>query len=170
MLSILAGCSDTATEPATAVTSFESSSFFYPTQGLDVDAVAVGQLIYVPVYSRIYRSSWGARELAVSLSIRNTDLEHPINVRSVQYYNTEGTLLEDYLSTSYQLAPMATAEFVIDQADTRGGSGANFLVEWVATQTVNEPVVEAVMVGIAGTQGLSFIRNGHVIKQLGGPN
>ncbi len=167
--SLMAGCSDTNWEPTPVVTVPKSSTFFFPVETIDDDAISVGQLIYVPVYSRVHLSGLGVRELAVLLSIRNTDLEHPIIVRLVQYYDTDGTMLEDYLSESYQLAPLATADFVIDQADTRGGTGANFLVEWVAEQSsVNVPIVEAVMAGISGSQGLSFIRNGQVIDQIHG--
>ena len=50
-----------------------------------------GQMIYVPAYSHIYS---GNREvpflLAVTLSIRNIDINHPITIQSVDYYGNRG--------------------------------------------------------------------------------
>ena len=45
-----------------------------------------------------------------------------------------------------------------------GGSGANFIVEWVAKSKVNNPVIEAVMAGIEGQTGISFARLGVAIE------
>lgn len=47
--------------------------------------------------------------------------------------------------------------------DSRGGAGANFLVDWGAEQPISEPVVEAVMIGTASQQGISFISPGRVV-------
>jgi hypothetical protein len=44
-----------------------------------------------------------------------------------------------------------------------GDSGANFIVEWVSDTKGNQPVIEAVMVGIDGKRGISFVRPGFVI-------
>ena len=166
MLLLIAACSDYSPRQTPPVTGFQASNYFYPAPALDDAAIAVGQIIYVPVYSHVYLSGVGKRELATTLSIRNTDPDNPIIVQSVTYYGTDGKLLQHYLNDSHTLAPLATAEFIIDQKDTRGGSGANFIVKWVAEQAVNDPIIEAVMAGISGTQGLSFIRNGHVIEDI----
>jgi len=48
----------------------------------------------------------------------------------------------------------------------KGGSGANFIVEWVSDTKVNQPVIEAVMVGIDGQSGISFVRPGFVIQKI----
>ena len=58
------------------------------------------------------------------------------------------------------------AHYVVDERDTRGGSGASFVVEWRADQPVTAPVVEAVMIS-SGTQGVSFVGASRVIGQLG---
>ncbi len=129
---------------------------------------AMGQTIYVPVYSHIqYFDGRRVFNLAVTLSVRNTDLAKPITITSVRYYDSEGKLVRQYLSNHLPLAPMASAEFFVAQQDTTGGIGANFIVEWIAAELVTEPVVEAVMIGMAGTpQGISFISPGRVIKHL----
>ena len=55
---------------------------------------------------------------------------------------------------------MASAEFFVKESDTRGGVSASFLVEWVAEQSVSDPLVETVMIGTASTQGVSFAYRG----------
>jgi hypothetical protein len=42
--------------------------------------------------------------------------------------------------------------------------GANFIVEWVASTEVSEPIVEAIMIGTDFQQGISFTSPGKVIK------
>ncbi len=47
--------------------------------------IAMGQTIYVPVYSHIYHNNrQEIFNLAATLSIRNTDLEQPIIITSVR--------------------------------------------------------------------------------------
>ena len=88
---------------------------------------------YIHVYFR--DKSWYL--LAVTLSIRNTDFSYAIMIRSVQYYDTAGQLVQVYLSEPLPLAPLASTDFVVAQRDKVGGSGANFIMEWQAKQPVN---------------------------------
>jgi hypothetical protein len=121
------------------------------------DPVAVSGSVYVPVYSHIYYGDDRRFvNLTITLSVRNTDEENPIAVRSVRYYDTAGTLVRTYVSQPERLGPMGTREFVVQEEDSSGGSGANFVVDWSAAQPVSEPVVEAVMIGTTGSQGISF--------------
>jgi hypothetical protein len=124
-----------------------------------------GQTIYVPIYSHIYiRDKSQALNLAATLSIRNTDARNPIQISSARYFNTDGKLIKEYATSPLLVAPMASAEIVIAENDTRGGSGASFVVEWSSGFHVMDPVVEAVMISAAGQQGISFISTGRVIK------
>lgn len=124
-----------------------------------------GQTVYVPVYSHIYYVDRDQkREFATTLSIRNTDLTNPIIVTSTSYYNTNGELVRKYLEQPVELNPLATTNFVVNLNDTTGGVGASFIVEWVATKEVFDPVIEAVMIHTPSNQGLSLISNGRVIK------
>lgn len=132
----------------------------------DLD-ISTGQIIFVPAYSEVhYASQNRTMELAVTLTIHNTDFEHPIIVTSVRYYDTNGQLVRDYLPQPQRLGPMASADFFVDVGDRTEGVGSNFIVEWVAEEPVSEPVVETLMVNTSGTQGLSFTSPGRVIKQL----
>lgn len=125
-----------------------------------------GQVIYVPVYSHIYI---GNRErpflLAVTLSIRNTDLNNPVVVKKATYYNSLGKLLDEYINTPVILEKMSATRFVVDESDKSGGSGASFLVEWESEKPVSPPIIETVMIGAQTQQGISFTSRGQVIKE-----
>lgn len=125
----------------------------------------IGQTIYVPIYSYIYHGDdQRIFHLAATLSIRNTDLTKPIVITSVRYYDSNGKLLKQYLERPIQIAALASTDFVVDRDEQGGGSGAKFIVEWVAQTKVFEPVVEAVMIGTDFQQGISLISPGRVIK------
>ena len=124
-----------------------------------------GQTVYVPVYSHIYiweRSR--TMELTTTLNVRNTDLTHPIIVASVNYYDSQGKLVRKYLKQPVELPRLASTNFIVDQEDTSGGSGASFVVEWVTQKPVSVPVIEAVMINASGNQGISLLSSGRVIK------
>lgn len=131
--------------------------------------VRVGQTIYVPIYAHIYHKNRQDQiiNLAATLSIRNTDPEHAILITSVRYYDTNGQFIRQYTGSAVELPPLASTDVFIQTDDLSGGTGANFMVEWVATTPVYEPVIEAVMVSTASSQGISFISPGRVLRQLG---
>ena len=127
--------------------------------------IATGQTIYVPIYSEIYFFDKSRTlQLAATLSVRNTDLQHPIIINSVKYYDSDGNLVREHLENPLQLAPLASTDFIVNQNDRTGGSGANFIVEWIAETEVYEPIVEALMVSTSSQQGISFITQGRAIE------
>lgn len=127
--------------------------------------IGMGQTIYVPVYSHIYyENQEKALNLTATLSIRNTDFYQPMIITSVRYYDSNGKVVKQFLARPVQLGAMASTDFVIARTDTSGGSGANFIVEWIAETAIFEPVVEAVMIGTESNRGISFISPGKVIK------
>jgi len=125
-----------------------------------------GQVVYVPAYSHIYHQDGRSYLLTVTLSVRNTSAEKEIIVKSVRYFDTNGKEIKSYLKAPIRLAAMATTESLIERDDTSGGSGANFLVEWVSDQAVTEPVIEAGMIDTSGQQGISFARKGQVVSEV----
>lgn len=134
-----------------------------PVDIADIEAIA-GRTVYVPVYSHIYyRNTRQIYNLSTTLSVRNTDLENPLIVTAVNYYDTQGNLVKKYLERALQLPPLGSMEFFVEQSNTTGGSGANFIVEWRSKTAISEPVIEAVMVGVSGTQGLAFTSPGRAI-------
>jgi hypothetical protein len=129
------------------------------------DRIVAGQTLYVPAYSHIATAN-DARpfNLAVTLSVRNTDQTHPIVVISVRYHDGDGRLVRDFLKKPIRLTSLAGTEFFVRENDTSGGASASFVVDWVAESSVSDPVVEAVMIGTASTQGISFTTPGRVVR------
>lgn len=140
------------------VVSSNFSSFSYADEAI---ISSKGQTIYVPAYSHIYI---GNKEqpslLTITVSIRNVDPKYSIKVKTVDYYETQGKLLKNFLGTPIILKPLESMRYVVPQKDKAGGSGANFIVEWKSDNFVNAPIVETVMIG---SQGISFISRGQSI-------
>jgi hypothetical protein len=124
-----------------------------------------GQTIYVPSYSHVYHTD---RErpyyLTATLCIRNADPALPINIVSVEYFDSDGNLLKSYVDKTVTIAPMASTYYSVKESDKAGGLGAKFLVKWVSDSMANEPIVECVMIGTSGQQGISFLSTGRVIR------
>jgi hypothetical protein len=134
---------------------------------VDQNKLIAGQTLYVPIYSHIYHynSKDNVMNLSAMLSIRNTDLTHRIILKSVRYYNTDGQLIRQEIDNPVELKPLASTSFFIPADDTEGGSGANYIVEWVAEKKVYDPVVEAIMINTSSSQGISFISPAKVLKE-----
>jgi len=130
--------------------------------------LSMGQSVYVSIYSHIY-SGIKARpfDLAAILSIRNTDIDQPVTLVAVKYYDTEGKLLKEYLDEPLELNALASARYIIKENDKAGGSGANFIVKWKSNKKVTPPIIEAVMIGTHSGQGISFVSRGQVIEEHG---
>ncbi len=124
--------------------------------------------VYVPLYSHVYAEGGRPFSLEATLSIRNTDIHRPLYVDSVTYYDTEGNLARTYVDKLIRLAPLQTVEFLVEERDSIGGSGANFLVSWKSTELMDPPMIEAVMVGAYGQQSICFSRTGQTLKYAEG--
>lgn len=123
-----------------------------------------GQTIYVPAYSHIYsRNKAVPFLLTVTLSIRNIDMNHPITINRVDFFETGGKLQKSFVSAPVKVQPMETIRYVIPEKESSGGSGANFIVVWQAGKPVNPPIAESVMISTQSQQGVSFTSRGRVI-------
>ena len=122
------------------------------------------QTVYVPIYSHINRSSGEPQLLEATLSIRNSDPKNSITLTSARYYDTEGKQLQNYYKKPMLLKPLQSTEILIEMKDARGGSGANFIIEWVSDIPVYEPVIEAIMVGNS-SNSVSFKSTGRPLSE-----
>jgi hypothetical protein len=125
-------------------------------------------LVYVPAYSQVYSMNTtkeGALvDLSVTLSLRNTDLNNSIIIKSIQYYNNNGKLLKDFIEDPMELSAMATENYFIPANDKSGGVGANFIVEWTSENPITEPYIEALMLGGLGNYGYSWSSVGYPLN------
>lgn len=124
-----------------------------------------GQVLYMPVYSNIPHLKKQSYDLSAFLAIHNTDLNHQIIITKVDYFNADGKLIKNFISANQQINPLATMIFPISKED-QSGTGANFLVEWISDQPVNEPLIESVMKDLSGNKGISFLSHGRVIREI----
>ncbi len=125
-----------------------------------------GQTIYVPAYTQVYYSAKGETfPLVTTLMVHNTDPATEIRLESVALYDTAGKLLRQQLPAPTSLAPFATLDFLAHGLAKAQGLGACFIVKWSARQPVNPPLLECLMIGTAGQQGISFRSQGRVIAE-----
>ncbi len=168
------GCGDRPGSPSSTGASPDSSPVVVKHddinwEGIDTDG-ASGQIVYVPAYSSVYHLEGRTYDLAVTLSVHNVSLEHPIQLVRVYYYDTDGNQVRKYLDQPAVLRPLQTMQFLVKQSDISGGTGAKFIVQWISKAPVVSPIVEAVMICTSSQQGLSFSCQGKVIHELGDGN
>ncbi|MCO4822327.1 MAG: DUF3124 domain-containing protein [Flavobacteriaceae bacterium] len=123
-------------------------------------------IIYIPIYSDIYINAQNPNSLlSATLSIRNTSTSDSLFVSTIDYFNTAGTLVRNYLNNPISLPPMGTVNYVVEKDDTAGGSGANFIVTLSAKHNGVKPLIQAIMIGENGNnQGFAFSTDGYSIK------
>ncbi len=164
---LLIGCNDGSTDAAEAGEVVNPPTLEVETvRTLPANILPI-HFVYVPVYSEIYYSSGNRKvRLTATLSIRNTSPTDSLYVETVDYYDTHGNLLTEYVQGHVVLRPLETVEFIIEDRNSQGGTGANFLVRWAATQPEVQPIIQCVMIGVSGAQGISFLTEGHEIPSL----
>ncbi len=116
---------------------------------------------YLPVYSHIYhRYEQRAFDLTITASIRNISTTDTVYILKADYFNTHGDNIRQYVKKPIFIKPMETVEIIITEEDKEGGSGANFIFDWMVKDGNNDPLFEAVMISTHGQQGLSFSTRG----------
>lgn len=122
---------------------------------------------YLPIYSDIYSmSEEKTRNLTVTVSIHNMNLNDTLFIVKADYFNSKGDLVRNYVDKPIFLRPMETADIVIHEMDDEGGTGANFLVEWKEKDSLfHAPLIEGVMISTNGQQGISFTTRGVILDK-----
>ncbi|SEA54476.1 Protein of unknown function [Marinobacterium iners DSM 11526] len=119
------------------------------------------QTMYIPAYSNIYFGNQKTPiSLTITLMIRNTDPLNSIRIKTVNYYDSKGKMINSFLDSDLLLRPLSSTEYVIPHKDKEGGSGASFIVKWDSEKEVNTPIIESIM---TGNQGVSFTARGKEI-------
>ena len=135
---------------------------------LPATSLGVSGGFYVPAYSSVSVSQGKLRvDFSVTLSVHNASETQPLVLKRIAYFDTAGRMVDSYLKSPVALRPLATVEVFIPTVDARGGTGANFVVEWAATGEIAEPVVEALMLGSLANAHYSFISQGRPIRTVG---
>jgi hypothetical protein len=143
-------------------------SFADSLTALPKEDLVVSGGFYVPAYSSVAMSQGKLRvDFSVTLSVHNASETQPLVIRRIAYFDTAGKQIESYLRVPVAVKPLATVSVVIPTDDVRGGTGANFIVEWAATGEIAEPVVEALMVGGIANAHYAFISQGRPTRMAG---
>lgn len=160
---VFVGCAEEEVKTKKAVKQTKQySSFFFPAN--PEIKIAKHQVVYLPVYSHVYTSEEKYEPMGITVSVRNTDANNNLLVTNISYFNTGGDLLESYISKPHILKPMASIDFIVPLKDMRGGSGANFIIEWGGDQELSNPIIQAVMVNNSGNRAFSFITDGYPVQ------
>src|SRR5205823_8777053 len=168
LFAILAALSIHYSPAATAQTGAIEQNFAASLAAVPAENLAVSGAFYVPVYSSVSMSQGKLRaDFSVTLSVHNASETRPLVLKRIAYFDTSGKMVESYLKSPVALKPFSTVEVFVPTTDVRGGTGANFVVDWAATGEIAEPVVEALMLGGLGSGHYAFISQGRPIKVVG---
>lgn len=128
---------------------------------IQIDSSLTMGSTYLSVYSEIYSYSHETTfPLTATVSIHNTSTTDSIYITKADYYNTHGELGRSYIDKAIFVKPLESLQIVISETDETGGTGANFIFDWVTRNSTNEPFFEAVMISTSGQQGMSFTTQG----------
>jgi hypothetical protein len=156
------GTEESKTEISLPVASFNPDTLKIPDKG---GRKLKGQVLYMPIYSNIPSNYKQLHNLSAFLAIHNTDLNNQIKITKADFFNTDGKVVKSFISAEQSIKPLATVIFTIPRED-QSGTGSNFIVEWLAEQPVNEPLIESIMIDLSGNLGLSFLSAGRVIREI----
>lgn len=128
---------------------------------MSMDSTRILGSSYLPIYSEVYSYSPETTfPLTATVSIHNPSQSDSVFISKADYYNTHGTLIRSYVDQPIYVKPMESLQIVINENDASGGTGANFVFDWVVKKGSNEPFFEALMISTSGQQGMSFTTQG----------
>jgi hypothetical protein len=163
--------SGTLTAPSPALTQTKPAleqSFADSLTNMPQEDLVVSGGFYVPAYSSVAMSQGKLRvDFYVTLSVHNASETQPLVLKRIVYFDTAGKMVESFLKAPVALRPLASLSVAIPTDDVRGGTGANFIIDWAATGAIAEPVVEALMVGGLANAHYAFISQGRPTRTVG---
>jgi len=163
LLSIFISCQNKATDTNKRV-NYPSHNYTYV--NLDIAKLKYKEIVYVPVYSDIYHLDGTKRFLlTTTVSIRNISLKDSAYVLNAVYNDSYGKQLRSFASKTILLKPLESIEYVIEDAEDKGGAGASFILEWGGSKYSNQMLIQSVMIGTTGQQGISFTAKGEVMSR-----
>lgn len=117
-------------------------------------------VIYAPIYQEAVIDHRGRRlDLAATVYVRNLSQKHAIKIEAITLYDGKGKRRQQCLPEEQRLAPLATLR--LPSPRIPAGSGEpSILVRWSADSPVAPPLVEVLMMGTAGQQGISLTSQG----------
>ena len=125
-----------------------------------------GQTYYVPCPTSFISGNYSFN-LKATIFIHNTDPNHPINLVSIDFYNTSGKLVAKYLQQPLKLDALAATRInVKEPLHGEEGMAAHFIIQWQSEAKVVEPLIEGLFTGSEGTHGYSWTFPPRIIKEV----
>jgi len=124
--------------------------------------IGIQEDIYVSAYSDLYYENQSVKTyFTVILSLRNISFTDTIYFNNIDYYSSEGKLLRKYIDDVLVLRPMESMEYIVQESEREGGTGANFVVSYSAKANLkNPPFIETVMMGNLDNYRFAFMSRG----------
>ena len=124
--------------------------------------VEIKESVYVPAYSDLYYESQEKKTFfTVILSLRNISFTDTLYFTNIDYYSSHGKLLRQYIDQVLVLKPMESMEYIVEEAEKEGGTGANFVVSYSAKASLkNHPFIESIMMGNLDNYRFAFTSPG----------
>jgi len=121
---------------------------------------ARGGVIYAPLYQEAVIDHRGrSLDLAATVYVRNLSQKHPITIEAVTLVDGKGGVGPQCIKQAQTLMPLATLRLLSPRCP-KGSGEPSLLVRWSARQPVQPPLVEVLMMGTAGQQGISVSSQG----------
>lgn len=142
-------------------------SHIYNFVDIDTAQLKYYETDYLPVYSDIYYQDGTKRfPITATISIRNTSLTDSAFIISACYYDSYGKLIRSYIDSTLLLSPLESIELVVEEKESEGGAGANFIIDWGAKKYADQILIQSVMISTYGQQGVSFLSEAKIIKKV----
>lgn len=166
LLAFLAGCNFNNKNEVKEVKR-SHPSHIYNFVEIDTAQLKYFETDYLPVYSDIYYQDGTRRfPITATVSIRNTSLADSAFILSARYFDSYGKMIRSYLDSTLLLSPLESIELVVEEKESEGGAGANFIIDWAATKYTDQILIQSVMISTYGQQGVSFLSDAKIIKKL----
>ena len=167
LFSIFFSCQNKAADTNKKI-NYPSHKYTYA--NVDTATLKYKETVYVPVYSDIYHLDGTKRFLlTATVSVRNISLKDSVYILNAVYNDSYGKQLRSFTAKSILLKPLESIEYVIEDAEDKGGAGASFILEWGGNKNSNQMLIQSVMIGTTGQQGISFTAKGEVINRTTKP-
>gem|GEM_PF-593494 len=154
-------------EKKTASTKHQKPSHKYTLRAVDTASLGYIETDYAFIYSDIYYYDGTLKyPLANTVSIRNISLTDTAYILKANYYDSYGNFLQNYVDTAIVMAPLESIEFVVEEYESKGGVGANFIIEWGADRYAHQICVQTIVVGIYRQSEISLLTDAKVIGQI----
>lgn len=121
---------------------------------------ANGGKVYLPIYRNLIIDERGRRlPVHTNVYVRNLDQKQNLRLISATLFDAQGRQVGSLASKEIVLTPLAAVSFSVKPFEDDGGE-ACVIINWSAKAPVRPPMVQGLILGTAGQQGISLTTRG----------